>query len=98
VLLPRQQAKLARGAKDKERAMSQTPNTAIAVIGIDIGSFQSPPFPVPVGIFSPRFFLERVDLDLDGRGSVRMLALSFVKGRLRPSRRSRSICLTALSR
>jgi transposase len=37
VLLPRQQAKLARGAKDKERAMSQTPNTAIAVIGIDIG-------------------------------------------------------------
>src|ERR1700739_47504 len=37
VLLPRQQAKLARGAKDKEHAMSQTPNTAIAVIGIDIG-------------------------------------------------------------
>src|ERR1700674_4917279 len=35
VLLPRQQAKLARG--DKEHAMSQTPNTAIAVIGIDIG-------------------------------------------------------------
>ena len=34
---PRQQAKLARGAKDKEHAMSQTPNTAIAVIGIDIG-------------------------------------------------------------
>ena len=33
-MLPlRQQAKLARGAKDKERAMSQTPNTAIAVIG-----------------------------------------------------------------
>jgi hypothetical protein len=86
------------GANDKAHAMSQTPNTAIAVIGIDIGSFQSPPFPVPVGIFSPRFFLERVDLDLDGRGSVRMLALSFVKGRLRPSRRSRSICLTALSR
>src|SRR6266478_5137958 len=27
----------ARGAKDKEHAMSQTPNTAIAVIGIDIG-------------------------------------------------------------
>ena len=25
------------GAKDKEHAMSQTPNTAIAVIGIDIG-------------------------------------------------------------
>ena len=25
------------GTKDKERAMSQTPNTAIAVIGIDIG-------------------------------------------------------------
>jgi hypothetical protein len=37
VLLPRQQAKLARGAKDKDHAMSQTPNTAIAVIGIDIG-------------------------------------------------------------
>jgi hypothetical protein len=37
VLLPRQQAKLARGAKDKEHAMSQTLNTAIAVIGIDIG-------------------------------------------------------------
>jgi transposase len=37
VLLPRQQAKLARGAEDKEHAMSQTPNTAIAVIGIDIG-------------------------------------------------------------
>jgi hypothetical protein len=33
----RQQAKLARGAKDEEHAMSQTPNTAIAVIGIDIG-------------------------------------------------------------
>jgi hypothetical protein len=25
------------GAKDKEHAMSQTPNTAIAVIGIDVG-------------------------------------------------------------
>jgi transposase len=37
VLLPRQPAKLARGAEDKEHAMSQTPNTAIAVIGIDIG-------------------------------------------------------------
>jgi transposase len=37
VLLPRQQAKLARGTKGKERAMSQTPNTAIAVIGINIG-------------------------------------------------------------
>jgi hypothetical protein len=37
VLLPRQPAKLARGAKDKEHAMSQIPNTAIAVIGIDIG-------------------------------------------------------------
>src|ERR1700748_3422027 len=29
--------KLARGRQDKEHAMSQTPNTAIAVIGIDIG-------------------------------------------------------------
>jgi hypothetical protein len=37
VLLPRQQVKLARGAKDKEHAMSQTPNTAIAVIGVDVG-------------------------------------------------------------
>jgi transposase len=37
VLLPRQQAKLARGAKDKEHAMSQNSNTAIAVVGIDIG-------------------------------------------------------------
>ena len=37
MLLPRQQAKLARGAKDKEHAMSQTANTAIGVIGIDIG-------------------------------------------------------------
>jgi hypothetical protein len=26
-----------KGAKDKEHAMFQTPNTAIAVIGIDIG-------------------------------------------------------------
>jgi transposase len=37
VLLPRQQPKLTRGANDKGHAMSQTPNTAIAVIGIDIG-------------------------------------------------------------
>jgi transposase len=37
VLLPRQPAKLARGAEDKEHAVSQTANTAIAVIGIDIG-------------------------------------------------------------
>jgi transposase len=37
VLLPRQQAKLARGAKDKEHAMSRKLNTTIAVIGIDIG-------------------------------------------------------------
>ena len=33
MLLPRQQAKLAKGAKDKEHAMSQTPKT----VGIDIG-------------------------------------------------------------
>jgi hypothetical protein len=32
---------LASGAKDKEHAMSQTPNTAIAVIGIDIGKNSS---------------------------------------------------------
>jgi transposase len=37
VLLPRQQAKLARGAEDKEHAMSQNPITAIANVGIDIG-------------------------------------------------------------
>jgi hypothetical protein len=37
VLRPRQQAKLARGAKDKEHAMSPKLNSAIAVIGIDIG-------------------------------------------------------------
>ena len=37
MLLPRQQAKLARGAEDKEHAISRTPNTAIAVIGIHIG-------------------------------------------------------------
>jgi len=41
VLLPRQQAKLARGAKDEEHTMSQTPNTAIAVIGIDIARTRS---------------------------------------------------------
>jgi transposase len=29
--------KLARGAEDKEHAMSQNPNSAVAVIGIDIG-------------------------------------------------------------
>jgi hypothetical protein len=37
VLRPRQQVKLARGAKAKEHAMSQKLNTSIAVIGIDIG-------------------------------------------------------------
>ncbi len=37
MLLPRQQAKLARGAKDKEQAMPEKLNIAIAVIGIDIG-------------------------------------------------------------
>jgi transposase len=37
VLLPRQRWKLARGAKDKEHAMSQNSNTAIAIVGIDIG-------------------------------------------------------------
>src|SRR3979409_923142 len=35
--LPRQQVTLARGAKDKEHAMSSKLNTEIAVIGIDIG-------------------------------------------------------------
>jgi hypothetical protein len=34
---PRQQTKLARGGTDEEHAMSQTPNTAMAVIGIDVG-------------------------------------------------------------
>jgi transposase len=37
VLLPRQQVKLARGAKDKEHAMAELLKTAVAVIGIDIG-------------------------------------------------------------
>jgi transposase len=37
VLLPRQRSKLARGAKDEEHAMSRKPNTAVAVIGVDIG-------------------------------------------------------------
>ena len=37
MLLPRQRAKLARGAQDKEHTMSQTLNTSIAVVGIDIG-------------------------------------------------------------
>jgi len=37
VLLPRQRSKLARGAKDKEHAMSQTFSTVISVVGIDIG-------------------------------------------------------------
>jgi transposase len=37
VLLPHQQAKLGRGTKDKEHAMSEKLNTAITVIGIDIG-------------------------------------------------------------
>ena len=37
MLLPRQQLRLARGAHDKEHAMSQTVQSAVAVIGIDIG-------------------------------------------------------------
>src|SRR5881394_3356578 len=37
VLLPRQRSKLARGAEDKEHAMPGKPNSAIAVIGVDIG-------------------------------------------------------------
>jgi transposase len=37
VLLPHQRWKLARGAKDKEHAMSQKIDTSIAVVGIDIG-------------------------------------------------------------
>jgi transposase len=37
VLLPYQRSTLARGTKDKEHAMSHALNTAIAVIGIDIG-------------------------------------------------------------
>ena len=36
MFLPRQQLKLARGADDKEQAMSQTAQSAISVIGIDI--------------------------------------------------------------
>ena len=41
MLLPRQQAKLARGAKDEGARMSQTDNTAIAVIGINIARTRS---------------------------------------------------------
>ena len=37
MLRPCQYEKLARGAQDKEHAMSQKLNAAIAVIGIDIG-------------------------------------------------------------
>jgi transposase len=37
VLKPRWREKLARGAKVKQQAMSQKLNSAIAVIGIDIG-------------------------------------------------------------
>jgi len=37
VLRPRQQGKLARGAKDEEHAMPHELNSAITVIGIDIG-------------------------------------------------------------
>jgi transposase len=36
VLLPRQRSKLARGAEDKEHAMYQNLNCAVAVIGLDI--------------------------------------------------------------
>ena len=37
MLRARQQGKLARGTKDEEHAMSHKLNSAIAVIGIDIG-------------------------------------------------------------
>jgi transposase len=37
VLLPRQQAKLGRGAKTEEHAVSQQVSTTIAVMGVDIG-------------------------------------------------------------
>ncbi len=37
MLLPHQHFMLARDTKDKEHAMSQNLNTAIAVVGIDIG-------------------------------------------------------------
>ena len=37
MLRPRQQAKLARGAEDKEHPMSQKLDAAVVVIGIDIG-------------------------------------------------------------
>ena len=36
MLLPRQRFKLARGTKDKEHAMSEKLNTAIAVIGAEL--------------------------------------------------------------
>jgi len=41
VLLPHQQRKLARGAKDEEHAMPKTDHSAIAVVGIDIGKYGS---------------------------------------------------------
>ena len=37
MLLPRQQSRLARGANDKEHAVSQNLSSAIASIGINIG-------------------------------------------------------------
>jgi transposase len=37
VLLPRQRWKLARGAQDKEHAMPETAQSAIATVGVDIG-------------------------------------------------------------
>jgi transposase len=37
VLLPRQQATLARGAKDKEHTMAEALKNSIAFVGIDIG-------------------------------------------------------------
>ena len=37
MLLPRQQQKLARGANDKEHAMSRNTPATMSVLGIDIG-------------------------------------------------------------
>jgi hypothetical protein len=37
VFLPRQRSKLAKGANDKEHAMSGILNSVVAVIGIEIG-------------------------------------------------------------
>ena len=43
MLLPRQRLRLARGAKDKEHAMSQQTNPSISVVGIKVQRNQQGP-------------------------------------------------------